>query len=136
MVEPNRDEVCCPEFQPEPWDGKEITWENKKFVSDRVRSFFHIPMNFGKVMVRNMALIQEADAAPEDVVVLADENSLWGSDVYISVDKDVPAAKMTNISGTFLSKVFEGPYKNMGQWIKEMGKYTEEKGKEQKKLYF
>lgn len=136
MEQPNREDVCCPEFNPEPWDGKEIVWENKKFVADRVRSFFHIPMNFAKVMIRNMSLIDKAEAMPDEVVVLSDENSLWGADVYISVDKDVPEAGMAVISGTFLSKVFEGPYKNMGQWIREMGKYTEEKGKKQKKLYF
>ena len=40
---------CCPPFKPEPWDEKTITWENKRFVKDRVRSFLHIPLNFGGV---------------------------------------------------------------------------------------
>jgi len=48
------------------------------------------------------------------------ENSFWGVDVYIEVTKDVPGAGMATISGTFLSKVFEGPYCNMRKWIEEM----------------
>ncbi len=78
---------CCPEFDPEPWDEKTVTWEDKKFVKDRVRSFLHIPLNFGSVMVRNMALIEAADAKHDEMIVLADEYSLWGADVFIDVIK-------------------------------------------------
>ena len=55
-------EECCPRFNPDPWDGKEIKWENKKFVTDRVRSIFHIPLNFASVMKKNVALIEAAEA--------------------------------------------------------------------------
>jgi hypothetical protein len=130
------DVECCPPFQPEPWDDKLITWENKRFVKDRVRSFLHIPLNFGGVMRRNMAIIEAAGAKPEDMVVLADENSLWGADVYIAVTKDVPGANMATISGTFLSKVFEGPYQNVRTWINEMQAFVTAKEKNLDKLYF
>ena len=128
-------ETCCPRFNPEPWDGKEITWEDKQFVQDRVRSFFHIPLNFGSVMKRNVALIEAADAMPAETLVLSDENSLWGADVYINVAKEVPGARMATMSGTFLSKVFEGPYKNTRLWMNEMDKYVKSRGKQPKKLY-
>jgi hypothetical protein len=129
-------DVCCPQFHPETWDEQEVTWENKKFVKDRVRSILHVPLNFGSVMIRNMGLIEAADAKPEEVIVLADENSLWGADVYIDVAKDVPNARMATISGTFLTKVFEGPYKNIKTWIGEMTDYVKSQGQEVKKLYF
>ena len=108
---------CCPRFDPEPWDEKEVTFEDKLFVKDRVRSFFHIPLNFGKVMVRNMEKISAAEALTEAPLMLSDENSLWGADVYIAVAKDVPDSEMVKISGTFLTKVFEGHYKNVRNWI-------------------
>jgi len=127
---------CCPEFDPEPWDEKELTWENKLFVKDRVRSFLHIPLNFGTVMRRNMAPIEKADAEPETMVVLSDENSLWGADVYIEVTKDIPGANMASISGTFLSKVFEGPYSNIRKWIGEMNAFVESRGKKPGQFYF
>ncbi len=44
---------CCPRFNPGPWDQKEVTFQDKLFVKDRVHSFFHIPLNFGRVMVRS-----------------------------------------------------------------------------------
>jgi hypothetical protein len=127
---------CCPRFNPEPWDEKETTWEDKRFVKDRVRSFLHIPLNFGGVMKRCGALIEAADAKTEEMIVLSDENSLWGADVYVNVSRDVPGAEMASISGTFLSKVFEGPYKNIRTWIDQMQEYVKSQGKETKKLYF
>jgi len=127
---------CCPRFDPAPWDGKEVLWQDKRFVKDRVTSFLHIPLNFGAVMKRNMCRIEAAGAVADTIIVLSDENSLWGADVYISVEKEVPGAKMASLSGTFLCKVFEGPYKNMRAWISEMKGYVQSKGREIRKMYF
>lgn len=130
------EDECCPMFDPAPWDEKEIQWQGKRFVKDRVTSFLHIPLNFGAVMKRNMTRIEAADAAIGQNVILSDENSLWGADVFIEVAKDVPGANMATISGNFLCKVFEGPYKNMRIWIAEMRDFVHSKGKEMGKMYF
>ncbi|MDQ1256679.1 MAG: hypothetical protein QG656_1278 [Candidatus Hydrogenedentes bacterium] len=130
-----KEDVCCPRFVPESWDDKELLWQDRRFVKDRVTSVLHIPLNFGKVMERNMRVVEAADALPANRLVLADENSLWGADVYIEVTKDVPGAQMAHISGTFLSKVFEGPYKNVPKWIREMKAHVQDKGKTLRKLY-
>lgn len=127
---------CCPRFDREPWDEKELTWESRRFVKDRVRSLLHIPLNFGGVMIRNMAAMESAGAVPEIPVVLSDENSLWGADVYIEVTRDIPGANMVTLSGTFLSKVFEGPYRDMRKWIGEMKAFVQGKGRQIQKLYF
>ena len=136
MTQTGDTQACCPRFDPEPWDQNQLTWEGKRFVKDRVRSFLHIPLNFGSVMKRNVALIEAADAKPAEMIVLADENSLWGSDVYIDVTKDVPDAQMAALSGTFLTRVFEGPYKNVGKWAKQMKQHVESGGGQLRKLYF
>ena len=132
----NAETGCCPRFDPEPWDGKEVTFDNRLFLKDRVRSFLHIPLNFGKVMVRNMERIQAADALAEKPLMLSDENSLWGSDIYIAVSKDVPGAEMVQLSGTFLTRAFEGPYKDIRTWIPQMKDYVAEQKKTMQKLYF
>ncbi len=131
----NPDE-CCPRFDPEPWEEKTLTWENKRFLKDRVTSFLHIPLNFGAVMERNVEKIEAIGASPEAMIVLSDENSLWGADVYIEVTRDIPDANITTISGTFLSRVFEGPYRNMRKWMDEMKRFVATKGKTCRKMYF
>ena len=109
---------CCPRFDPEPWDEQEIALDDRLFVKDRACAFLHIPIRFGKLMTRNMDRIKKADALEDQPFMLCDEKSLWRTDVYIAVSKDVPGAKMKRISGTFLTKVFEGPYKDARKWHK------------------
>jgi len=126
---------CCPRFNPEPWNEKEHVWQDKLFLKDHVVSFLHIPLNFGKVIVRNMEKIQGADALTPEPLMLSDEHSSWGSDIYIATSKEVPGAEMARISGTFLTKVFEGPFKDTGKWMKEMEAFVKSRGKEAKKVY-
>jgi hypothetical protein len=127
---------CCPRFNPEPWQEKEITFKDKLFLKDHIRSFLHIPLNFGNVMVKNVEKIQKADALTPEPLMLSDEKSLWGSDIYIAVTKEVPDAEMVKLSGTFLTKVFEGSYGNTSKWVRAMLDFIKSRGKEAKKLYF
>jgi len=127
---------CCEPFNPEPWQEKEIIWNSKIFVKDHVTSIFHIPLNMGKKIIKNMGLIEKTGAKSAYQLMLTDEKSIWGADIYIDVAKDVPGAQMATLSGTFLTKVFEGPYQNTGKWAQEMAEYVKSKGKELKKLYF
>ncbi|MBI5889239.1 MAG: hypothetical protein HZB47_00995 [Nitrosomonadales bacterium] len=129
-------ETCCPRFNPEPWDGKTLNWQGKRFVQDRVTSLFHIPLNYGAVMKRMDAAIRAAGAELEAPVMLADENSMWGADVFVEADKEVPGAKMATLSGTFMSKVFEGPFSQIGNWVKAMKTWLNSEGKSYSKLYF
>jgi hypothetical protein len=135
-INENNETGCCPRFNPQPWDEKEITFNDKLFVKDHVTSFLHIPLNFGKVMIRSMNKIQKAGAVATEQIVLSDEKSLWGSDVYIAVTKDVPDAEMAKISGTFLCKVFEGHFKDMHKWIEQMKGFVSSKAKQMKHMFF
>jgi len=131
----NAETGCCPRFDPKPWEEKEHVWKDKLFLKDRVRCIFHIPLNFGGMMGRNMKMIQDAGALADTPILLCDDNSLWGCDVYIAVSKEVPKAHMERISGTFMTKVFEGPYRNIPQWIKEIKRFIQTKGRQILKLY-
>ncbi|MCX6672381.1 MAG: hypothetical protein NTY37_01205 [Methanothrix sp.] len=126
---------CCPRFNPEAWDEKEITWTEKLFVKDKVHSFLHIPLNFGQVMKKNMEKIEKAGASAKETIVLSDEKSMWRSDLYIAVEKDFEGSDAVKISGTFLTKVFEGPYKDMGKWMRDMNSFVTSKEKTTKKMY-
>jgi len=127
---------CCEPFDPEPWQDKEIYWQDKLFVKDHVTSFLHMPLNMGQKVVKNMKLIEQAGAKAPHQLMLTDEKSMWGADIYIDVAREVPGAEMAKISGTFLTKVFEGPYQNVGQWAKEMTEHVKTNGRELKKIYF
>lgn len=129
-------QLCCPAFDPATWDDREFFWQEKPFVKGRARCFLHIPLNYGSVLAKNLRLIEEANALSEETLVLSDENSLWGADMYIAVTKDVPNVQMVRLSGNFLAKVFEGPYRQFPVWIEEMNRYVISKGKQIGHLYF
>ncbi len=132
----NAEKECCPKFDPAPWQERRVALDGKKFVRDRVRSFLRIPLNFGAVMARNMAAIQAAGAEPPNMLVLSDENSLWGADVYLEVSQDIPGLRMASISGTFLAQAYEGSYRDIPKWIADLKRRIADKGKTLRRLLF
>ncbi|MCX6768146.1 MAG: hypothetical protein NTY90_05490 [Candidatus Micrarchaeota archaeon] len=126
---------CCKPFDPAPWDCKTFVWKNKLFLKDRVLSIFHIPLNMGKVIVRDMEKIKAAGAEGEQLM-LCDECSPFGLDVYIAVKKPVPGAETVRLSGTFMSQVYQGAYSDVGKWVKDMEGHVAAKGRKIQKLYF
>lgn len=138
MNQQSEEAICCPKFDPAPWDEKRITWDNKLFIKEQLKSFLHIPIGIKAMMIRNMELIKKENALPEakDFVFIADEKSLWGADYFIHVTKEIAGAENVKISGTFLTKVFEGPFSKIRCWTKEMMAYVAAKNEKLEKIYF
>lgn len=136
MADELKETGCCPRFNPAPWQDKTLKWENKKFVKDSVLCFFHIPINMDGKMAKNMKLVDAAGAKNPESIMLMDDRGLFASDIYIAVDKDVPGAQIATLSGTFLSRVYEGAYQDAGKWAVDMASYVKSKGLALKKLYF
>lgn len=128
---------CCPRFKPEGWDEQALHFKDKLFVKVKTRSIFHIPVNMGSVFPKTLAAIEQAHAMSENnFIVLSYDPSPWTSEHYFSVIKDVPGQEMVRLTGDYLTKVYEGPYKNAPKWEKEMEDIVNSKGKQVKKTYF
>lgn len=131
---------CCPRFNPNPWDGKTHQWKNKKFIKEDMIQFFHMPIPWmiGKMISRMWKKANDAGAAPKlkDFLWLSYDPSPWKAEHYIHVTKSVPNAENVKISGTFISKVFDGPFNNVPAWIRKMDDYLLSRGKVAKKYYF
>ena len=126
---------CCPKFDPAPWDGKEFEWNNKKFIKDKVFTLFYVPINVGSVISRLFKKTQDAGATVTDNMGLSDHTSKWNMDIYVAVDKDIPNAENVTLSGKFLSKVYEGNFKDTGKWCKDFENIVKDKGMNVKKWY-
>lgn len=109
---------CCPRFKPDNWENQRLQFDQKLFVETQARSILYIPLNFGKMMTDVQAAIQEAGAEPDDsYFILSRDLSPWKSVHLLEVSKPVAGYKMVNLSGDFLCKVYEGPFKDMRKWI-------------------
>jgi hypothetical protein len=127
---------CCAPLDVASWDEKVVNWQDKPFLRDHIHAFLHIPLDFGAVMRRDHAAIEAASAYPQEPISLTDERSPWGMDVFTAVDRDVPGQRIEKLSGTFLTKVFEGPYRDAGRWVREMTEYARREGRQVRKIYF
>jgi hypothetical protein len=132
-----RETGCCPRFDPTGWDDAEFEFRDRLFVRSTTVNFMHIPLNMGSMMRKTWQKIQGARSAPSDeYLVLSTDPSPWRGEHYFAVTKNVPAAQNVTLSGTFLTKVFEGPYRDAGKWAEEMKQLVSREGKHLRKLYF
>ena len=131
----NEMEECCPKFDPLPWNDTFVEWKNKRFIRDRVWTLFYMPMNFDSVMKRLDSITKSANATIPDYLCLSDHTSLWNMNLYLAVDKEIPNADNTQLSGKFYSKVYEGSYNETGTWMKDFEATVKAKGLSSKKMY-
>lgn len=112
-----------------------FTWENKRFIRDKIRTVFYMPLNFGGVMRRVDKKIRAAGAQVPDNLGLSEHASQWNMNIFVAVDKEVPGAENTAFSGNFYSRVYEGSYKDTGKWMKDAAAQSAAKGLKIKKWY-
>jgi len=129
------EQICCPKFNPAPWDGKVLEWKDKKFIKDRVFTFMHIPINFGSAMTRLMKKLDDSGVKSSDLIVLSDHTSMWNMNVCLSVDEEIKGAEHVFLSGKYLSKVYDGDFKDTGKWMVDFEKYAKTEGRSIEKMY-
>lgn len=127
---------CCPKFNPEGWDGRHLHFNDKLFVRATTRSLLHVPINMGTVFSRVQGHIEEADAQdPEGYLVLSRELSSTEAEHLFAVTREVPGEEMTALSGEFITRVFEGPYRRAKGWMHEMETAAEAAGNTAKQVF-
>jgi hypothetical protein len=131
---------CCPKFDTTLWDGKTSVWKDKPFIKESIPVLFHIPWPpmIGRLMTRMATKLMLVNAMPEwnDFLAMANDPSPWRSEWYMTTTKPVPDAENVTLSGTFFSKVFDGPYNRVPKWIKEMDALLAAQGQKALKYYF
>lgn len=129
---------CCAVPDVSAWDEQQITFENKLFIRGYTRSVMYVPLNMDKTM----ALLQQqtsdagAEMPPQEAMILSREVSPWKGEHLYAVSHTVDGADNVSLSGTFLTKVFEGPFKNAGKWHNELLSYVREHHKTAGNTYF
>ncbi len=127
---------CCTLINPKEWDEQTFIFKNKLFAKAQTRSFMHIPLNMSSVMAKAQALIDAAGARSDEWMILSYEKSPWKAEHFFAVTKEVPGLETEELSGTYMTKVFEGPYKDAGRWYKQLQSYVQERGQKPLKTYF
>lgn len=112
---------CCPRFDPKGWEGRHLHFQDKLFVRATTRSLLHVPINMGRVFTRVQGHIEDAGAQdPNGVLVLSRDLSATEGEHLFAVTTTVAEEEMTTLSGDFITRVFEGPYRKVPDWVHEM----------------
>lgn len=127
---------CCPRFHPEPWDDQELHFKDKPFVRASTVSLFHVPLNMGSIFGRTYHAIEAAHAQGGSFLVLSHDDSPWHAEHLFAVAGPVPGAEMVNLTGDYMTKVFDGPFSQARGWCDEMRQFVESKGKHLDTQYF
>lgn len=136
----NEQKECCAKFDPTPWNEQTIELKDKLFIKKAIPTILHMPIPgvFGSMIGKACSQIDKAGAKPDtkESLWLCHDLSAWKCENFFHVTKEVQGAENVKLSGTFMTKVFEGPYSSIPTWIREMETYVSGKGKNIKKLYF
>lgn len=134
------DTGCCAVPNIQDWDEKILEFVEQKFIKGYTKSALFVPLNMGKVMTE---LHQKASSAgammpPKEAMILSRDLSPWKAEHLYAVTKPVEGAENLTLSGKFVTKVFEGPYKEAKNWhsaLSELGKKNGGDGRENYLFY-
>jgi hypothetical protein len=74
-------------------------------------------------------------AAKSDILAFFRDPSPFKSELLLSVTHEVPGADNVTLSGTFVSKVYDGPYGAAPKFMKDMDALLAERNLEAKEYY-
>jgi len=128
---------CCPRFDPGGWDAQQLRFDGELFVKARTHSLLHVPVDMARVFRKTLGAIEAAGAHSDaDFIVLSRDRSPWSSEHYFAVAREVPGLEMARLSGDFVTRVFEGPYRRVPQWAAEVASDLAKGGGRLAQLFF
>ncbi len=129
--------ACCARFNPDGWDNQILHFEDKPFLRAFTHSAMHIPLDMGHVFTRVQSHMEEEGAYdPHATLVLSRDRSAWNAEHLFAITRPVPGEEMTTLSGDFLTRVFEGPYRKTKDWLAEMEHAVQSHGNIPGRVYF
>ena len=131
----NKEAICCPKFDPSKWDDITFEWTDKHFIMDKINTIFYMPIGFGKVMTKLNKQIDDSQAVCVDALCLSVHRSKWHMDVMMAVDKQLEGANNITLSGKYYSRVYEGPFQDMGKWLSDFDLFMKNKKMECQEIY-
>lgn len=128
---------CCARFDPAGWDDQELHFAAKPFVVARTKSIAHVPINMAKVFRDTFTAIENAKARDaDDFLVLSRDLSAWSAEHLFAIAREVPGYPMVYLSGDYRTAVFEGPFKHVPRWARDVERRAQARRKSIDSLYF
>jgi hypothetical protein len=96
------------------------------------------PPMIGKKITKMLKMSEDSNMTPANktnMLILFTDPTPFKSEIYLSIKGTIPNANNATISGTFISRVFEGGYTAIPKFIKQMNEYLADENKKAKTYY-
>jgi len=120
-------DICCQSFDPKEWDKKNFKWKKKRFVKSKAFCFLGNPIGYKKAVVEILKKVRAVSANVPNLMCLSEDIKKWNMDILMAVDRDIPDSLMVELSGEFVSRVYEGELKKKKIWDSDFQEYVSSK---------
>lgn len=129
---------CCAIPDLKAWDNTKVSLADQHFIRAYTRSFMFVPLNMAKVLGRLHSTVVDAKAElpPTKAILLSRDLSPWKAEQLYGVSKPIDGADNVVLEGTYLSRVFEGPYSQAKSWFRELQEAAKAAGSRHDEVYF
>lgn len=133
-------DICCPEVDPSSWQDKTTSWQRKPFLVQRISQLFHMPLPgaYAKAIGALWTEAQRSGIAPkqEDCFMLTRDISAWKAEILLAVTESKAGLDMHELNGEFASRVYDGPFKKIPDYLKDMQEWLAKEGKTAREYFF
>ena len=127
---------CCPKFHPGQWEERIFNFGEYTFIKSHTNSMMFVPLNMDKIMTRVITDITKAKAMFADkVLILSQDVSAFKTEHLFLVNGEVPGYKPQKLEGLYFCKVYDGPFKQMSDFMKDFDEVLRLKGRTLKEVY-
>jgi hypothetical protein len=129
---------CCAVPAIDGWNDRVVEFLREPFIAMDTKTILHIPLNMAHVMTELSQIAAAADATPppERLLILSQDLSPWKTRHLYRVSHPVEGANNVELTGKFVTRVFEGPYQNAKDWAEELEATAIEYGGKSEEIYF
>lgn len=132
-------ECGCPEIVDRDWDLTEHTWTDKAFYRIPLAMIMHTPIGMGKKIEKAMAAIKEKGYKLSEPPMIVSKDGFFKGAVMIGIERPAEFGPEVVLLPKIhlISKVFVGPWKQLGRGISELLSFVRSKEDTQPKaIYF
>lgn len=127
---------CCPKFHPGHWEERIFDFSAYTFIKSTTNSLFYRPLNMDKVMTKVMTDINNAKAAYSDrMIILSSDISAFKAEHFFLVNGPVPGYKPEKIEGLYFCKIYDGPFSQVSQFMKDFDEQLRLKDRHLKEVF-
>ncbi len=109
----------CPEIDPAEWEGRHVSFDQKRFLHRSIPLAFHLPIGLGEEVQKLQEKARKLDLALSRPHMMLQRNTgLFKGQLLFAIETDIGPEESTLLTGKYLAKVCRAPHEELGRKAK------------------